>query len=569
MKKSKIYSFIISIVLFISMVTSTYLMIKLNVLPLKYLLIFILIGIISLLIIFGIFKIKKKKNKLRIFLSVLATILTLIYIVGFLYLNKTFNFFDKILSDNTNIENYIVVVNNNSNYSKIEDLKEKNIGFSYNAANHLDTAIETLNKKIKFNSKQIENYDKLLDSLYDESIDALLIEKSYKDLLANMNDDSKYKDFDSKTKVIYEFEIKYEIEEFEKNTDVLKDNFNIYISGIDTYGKISSVSRSDVNIVMSINPKTSQILLITIPRDFYVQLDGTTGYKDKLTHAGIYGIEKSVKTIENLLNIDINYYIKVNFTSLIKIVNSIGTIDAYSEYDFSGEKYTFKKGYNRMNGEQALEFSRTRKTVVGGDRTRGKNQEAVIAAIIKKICSPTIITNYNSILDSLSETFTTNMGQDKITDLIKFQLSENKNWNINSTSLNGTDAYEYTYSYKNQKLYVMVPIQKSIDNAKELILKVKNNEKLDSSYIESQTVNETSNKQVNSGTIKQEEIKPAEDIENNQENIDSNNIEENNNQNTPVNEETSIQTNDPGQEETCTLVDGTCMENYNEVVETN
>ena len=548
--KSKIYGFVISVVLFLITIISTFMIIKLNVLPFKYLLIFIIIGLVSLGIIYSIFRIKKKKSKLRIVLSVIATIFSIIYLIGFLYLNKTFNFFDKILSDNLSTENYIVVVNNSASISKIEDLKEKNIGFAYNEAYHLDKALETLKEKVNFNSKENEDYNTLLDNLYNNSIDALIIEKSYKDLLVN-SEDSNYSDFDDKTKIIYEFEIKYETEDFEKAVDVLKNNFNVYISGIDTFGKISSVSRSDVNIVMSINPKTNQILLITIPRDFYVRLDGTTGYKDKLTHAGIYGVEKSVKTIENLLNIDINYYIKVNFTSLIKIVDSIGGVDVYSEYSFSGEKYTFTKGYNRMNGEQALEFSRTRKTVVGGDRTRGKNQEAVIAAIIKKICSPTIITNYTSILDSLSQTFTTNMTQDKITDLIKMQLNENKNWNINSTSLNGTDAYEYTYSYRHQKLYVMVPLQSSLDNATTLLNKLKNNEALDSSYIEASSVSETANK---TKTEKKEEdtnIKEQTVQETNTEQADTNNQENN----------TELSN--------CTLVDGVCLEDYEEVVETN
>ena len=235
---------------------------------------------------------------------------------------------------------------------------------------------------------------------------------------------------------------------------------------------------------MTVNPKTKQVLLTSIPRDFYVQLHGTSGYKDKLTHAGNYGINMSIDTIEDLLNIDINYYIRVNFTTLEKLIDAIGGVDVYSEYSFVSyiDNYKFYQGYNHMNGKQALAFSRERKSLPAGDMDRGKNQEAVIEAIIRKITNKDVIYKYSKILNSMKGTFQTNITDNDITKIIKKELENIGGWNITSNNLDGTGSYDYTYSYSSQKLYVTIPNQDSINNAVNLINKVKNDEKLDSSY---------------------------------------------------------------------------------------
>ena len=280
-----------------------------------------------------------------------------------------------------------------------------------------------------------------------------------------------------------------EMKDIVKEVNVTKDTFTIYVAGIDTYGSVSSVSRSDVNMLVTINPKTGQVLLTSIPRDYYVRLHGTTGYKDKLTHAGIYGVDMSVQTLEDLLDIDINYYVRVNFTSLIKLVDALGGVDVYSEYSFNSnaglgyqDGFHFSKGYNHVNGEQALAFVRTRKAFIGGDRVRGKNQQALIEAIIRKVCSPTIIMRYTSILDSLEGSFDTNLSMNDITSLARYQIDKMPDWNISSISLDGTDGSEYTYSFSGQKLYVMIPSEDSVNSAKDKFTAVYNNEKLESSY---------------------------------------------------------------------------------------
>ncbi|MCM1370957.1 MAG: LCP family protein [Clostridium sp.] len=478
MRKNKLkkYNLFIAIILSFLCILNFYFIFKLNVIPSKYLSLVYLLLILTVLIIIPLLKIKKKQKKLGMFLSFIATLFSIFYIILFLYIIKTYDVLGTISSNKYKTQNYIIVVNNNSNYNKIEDLKNKKISYVETEIYDIKGASNTLKTKIAFKENISGDYETLLNELYSNKVDAILLETSYKELLVSeANKESLYSTFDEKTKIIYNFEIQLEEEKQEKiELNVVKDSFNIYISGIDTYGKISSVSRSDVNIVASINPNTKKILLITIPRDYYVHLSGTNGYKDKLTHAGIYGVDKSLNTIEELLDIDINYYIKVNFTSLIKIVDAVDGVNVYSEYTFKGENYTFNKGYNYLNGEKALEFSRTRKTLPGGDRTRGKNQQAVITALVDKFTSKKIITNYSNILDSIKDTFVTNMTMEEITNLIKMQIDDMSKWDITSISLDGSDSYEYTYSYSHQKLYVMVPNNKTIEEAKLKINQVFN-----------------------------------------------------------------------------------------------
>lgn len=245
--------------------------------------------------------------------------------------------------------------------------------------------------------------------------------------------------------------------------------FTVYISGIDTYGSISTTSRSDVNILAVVNPKTRNIVFVNTPRDYYVQLHGTAGVKDKLTHAGLYGIDRSEKTLEDLYGIDINYNVKINFTSLEKIVNTVGGIEVESEYNFSSGGYTFVQGMNQLDGKQALAFSRERYSFDAGDRTRGQNQMRVLTALINKISQPSVIVKYQDILGSLNGVFQTNMSTQDITGLIRGQLDSMAKWTISSISVDGTGASEPTYSMGAQKLYVMIPDPVSVKSAQNKI----------------------------------------------------------------------------------------------------
>ena len=241
----------------------------------------------------------------------------------------------------------------------------------------------------------------------------------------------------------------------------------LYISGIDQYG--FSRGRSDVNILMVVNPDTGKVLLVNTPRDFYVQLRGTTGLPDKLTHAGVYGIDVSVGTLEDLYDITIDYYLRINFNSLITIINVLGGVDVNSAYDFSAQGYTFHTGVNHLDGAAALAFSRDRYDFAGGDRVRGQNQQRVIEAIIAKISQPSVLMNYTQIMSSIQDSIQTSMPQDVISAQVRQQLASGTQWQVTSTSVDGTGAMDYTYSYPGQRLYVMVPDQSTVDLAKNMI----------------------------------------------------------------------------------------------------
>ena len=270
-------------------------------------------------------------------------------------------------------------------------------------------------------------------------------------------------------RIIASFDIETEIEVVSKEVNVTEDSYNILITGIDSYGSITRVSRSDVNMIVSVNPKENKILLTSIPRDYYVYLSDYGDY-DKLTHTGIYGIDVTTKALEDLLDIDINYYVKVNFTTLVDIVDELGGITVNSNYDFTSiDGYHFSKGENNLNGAEALSFARERQAFSEGDRVRVENQQLVLTAIINKVLSAGIITNYNNLLNALSGEFLTNITNKEITDLIKWQIDGMYKWNIETISLDGSNAFDYTYSYKNQKLYVMMPYPESVNSAKEKI----------------------------------------------------------------------------------------------------
>ncbi len=255
----------------------------------------------------------------------------------------------------------------------------------------------------------------------------------------------------------------------ESTGTVITKPFVVYISGIDTYGDIASQSRSDVNILAVVNPADKKVLLVTTPRDYYVQLHGTTGVKDKLTHAGIYGIDMSKNTLQDLYGTKIDYTLRINFTSLLRTVDAIGGVEVNSDVAFSAGGYNFVQGINKLDSKQALAFSRERHSFEAGDRQRGKNQQKVIEAIIAKAAQPKIILNYQTILSSLDGLFQTNASKQEISSLIRQQLDSAGQWTTQSISVDGTGAKAATYSMGAQQLYVMIPNTATVDAAKAAI----------------------------------------------------------------------------------------------------
>ena len=463
---------IISVIFFIFSILFYLAIIKSNLLSIKYINVITITEIIfTILIIIGLAK-KHKTYKLNVICLIIAVILSTIYVIGINYINATTQFIGKAFTKIEETNEYYIVVKKDSNIKNIQDLEGKEV-YNFNGEKEIE---EKISNKVKINYKTTNSLTELGKNILSDSQKAILISASQYDML-----DDEIKDFKNNTKIIYKLldEIQETAEEIDKNKDKDKGNknnnyqiedskFNVYISGIDTSGRITNVSRSDANIIASINTKTHEILLTSIPRDYYVTLH-SKGVKDKLTHSGIYGINETISTVEDLLGIDINYYVRVNFNTVEKVVDTLGGVDVHSDYTFNAGGYHYEKGINHLNGKQALAFSRERHSFNSGDNQRIKDQQYVINAIINKALSTKILTKYTSILNSLEGTFQTNINQDEINKLVQMQLDEMPSWNIINNSLTGSGDHRSTYSMGKQKLYVMIPNEASIISAKEKI----------------------------------------------------------------------------------------------------
>ena len=452
---------------------------------LNFFLLVLVVGFIIIITAFCVLLMLRSRKKKTGF--VCSLFLVLIFGLFSFYINKTTGLLSN-LNLNYKTYNYSVIVLKDSPYKNLKDINGKKLGYFDDGSTESEKALNKVLGKIELEPNKYEDTHALANALLEENEDAVLIEDSYLDILSEGMENGDI-NFKNKIRKIYSFVIVTKTNDISKDINVTKEPFNIYVSGIDTYGEISSVSRSDVNMVVSVNPATRQILLTSIPRDYYVQLHGKSGYRDKLTHAGLYGTDMSIQTIEDLLDIEINYYVKVNFSSVIKVVDAIGGVKVYSDYSFTSiDNYRYTKGYNEVGGEEALSFARERKAFATGDRQRVKNQQALLRAIFAKCTSKSIITTYSKLLDSMSGSFVTNMKMSRLTALIKMQISKNYSWNIVTNSLEGTDASNYTYSAPSQKAYVMEPVEKSVLYATELINKV-----IDGKILDEETMEEVSN----------------------------------------------------------------------------
>ena len=463
-KHKKLFTFL-SILLFIVSIILIVYIYKMNVLGLKYFL--IASGALLIIdLIFSFIYLKRFKMKLKIVFVILGIIFMAAEIFGIYNINQTAKFVEKIVSATVKEEIYNIYALSDSKYESSKDLVEKNLGIFDNKNETLNDAMGELKKKVSKNFKKEKYYDdieELLKAGINKKEDGLFITSTMDQIMRE-----EYPDLINKFKIIDTVTVSYKEKIKKSNINVTKDPFILYISGIDTYGSISTLSRSDVNILAVINPKTGKILLVNTPRDYYVMLHSKKAY-DKLTHAGIYGIKESMNTIEDIYNIDIDFYIKVNFSSLIKLVDAIGGIDVDVRYSCAYEGIRVNKGHQHLDGKEALTFARCRKELPEGDITRGENQEEVIRALVEKLSSASIISKYATILNTMSNSFVTNMDKDDIYKLAKYQLNKKPTWEISQANASGTGAYKPTYSAGRTNLYVMMPDNDSINSIKSSI----------------------------------------------------------------------------------------------------
>lgn len=470
MKKRNLIGCICGVLLIVITAVFLFTLNKINAIPDNYFKI-ILIGVSIVTVITSIILFLNVNSISFKVLKVLSYIVTIILIFGYsfgmIYLNKTLHFIGNIESIKKEVTSYYVVVLKDSKYEEISDLYGKTMLY------YINTDEDVLSKlKLELIYSTTKNIEQLKDKLYTKKVESILISDLIKEDL-----EDKYEDFSSKTRILQTIDITKEVEDITKKVSIKNTAFNVLISGMDSYGNINKTTRNDVNMVVTINPNTNKLLLTSIPRDYYVQLHGKKGYKDKLTHAGIYGINTAVQTIEDLFNIDINYYVKVNFTTVVDLVDKIGPIEIYSDKDLNldGCKYVF--GNNAVNGKCALRFARERHSYLEGDNHRVKNQQEVIKGIFNKLkSSPNILADYNSVLEVMNGKFATNIEMSELTSFIKYEVEDIGKYEIISTQVDGTGSMEYTYSYPHQKLYVMFPNEQSVSNAKEGIEKILNGE---------------------------------------------------------------------------------------------
>ncbi|MFT0754357.1 LCP family protein [Streptococcus alactolyticus] len=365
-----------------------------------------------------------------------------------------------------------VVVPANSSISDVSELTNVQAPTSADESN-INALIANIKseKGVELTVDPVDSYQSAYENLINGSSQAMVLNSSYSSLL-----ELSYNDYESNLKTIYTYKIKKAIEDTAKTTD--KNVFNIYISGIDTSGAVSTVSRSDVNLILTVNMNTHKILMTTTPRDSYVRIpDGGADQYDKLTHAGIYGIETSVKTLENLYDIPINYYARLNFTSFVKLINALGGVTVYNDQAFTSLHGNYNFGVGNINltsGEEALGFVRERYSLEHGDYDRGNNQLKVIQAIVEKLTSFQSVSNYSDVISTLQDSIQTNMPLNTMMSLVNEQLDSGKTFIFSSQEVTGTGSTGQLTSYAmpNASLYMIQLDDASVAKASQAIKNV-------------------------------------------------------------------------------------------------
>lgn len=488
-KRDRMPGIIISIIFFVAVIAFMVLLLYTNLVPLKYIgIIFLTLLILVLLV--RVLTLKIRKTIPFIIGAVLTVVVMIIMGVASLYIYKTISSLDKITGVNKEVTALNVYVLQDDKAQTLADTSSYTYGIlSELDRENTDTALEQIFTKLGDNIKVTEysGLTELADGLIKGECQAILLNGGYVDVLDQIDH---YTTFSSQVRIVSTEKIEKLVERKNPETTVSPNKadasaneqaqevqdtdevYTIFISGIDTRGGMTASSLSDVNIILTLNTKTRQILMISTPRDFFVPLSISNGVPDKLTHAGVYGVNVCMDTLEMLYDININYYFRLNFGGFIQIIDELGGITVHSDYDFDTSGFHFNKGDNTVYGEQALAFCRERYSFSEGDRQRGRNQMAVIQGVVNKITSPELLKSYLSIIDSLEGCFETNIPYDVISELVRQQLDKGGNWEVLSYSANGTGDTQKPYSMS-QKAYVMIPDQATVDKAKSLMRKVR------------------------------------------------------------------------------------------------
>lgn len=445
-----IFAIILSVILVVFTGGLVYQIFKLQILPDNILIPIILVLILLTLIFVLLINFSTHGLVSKILCSLMVVVLSAVYGLGNYYLYSTNTTLETVTDQGNKAKNTVsVVVLNSSGLENVNSLEGSKLGVLKTIGNEATKKSLTDLKKnnVTYTKKTYDNMLGMLKALYDGEVDAIVLNEAYRSNVCDLED---YANFNNDTKVIHK--TVYYTKENSSSlavSDITSKPFNILISGNDSFGSLDENSRSDVDMLVTINPVTSTILLTSIPRDSYVKevcndYACNYGVYDKLTHTGIYGVDTTKDTIENMLDIDINYVYRVNFTSMIDIVDALGGVDvtvpegmAVSKFYTNSNLEGVHEGENHLDGKRALAYSRERKAYLDGDLQRARNQQQVLQAMFKKATSPEIIKNYTSLLKALIGAFDTNMTTKEITSFIKYQIQAKPSWKFEQFVLKG------------------------------------------------------------------------------------------------------------------------------------
>lgn len=477
-KKRHLGGKILAIVQLILSIVFMGLIFKLDVLPVKYLIVASVVLLILALICF-LLQFRRHAHWVG---KVISIIISIVMIFGSVYVGKTMHTLDSVTKVKTyQTDKIVIAVLKENPADSLAAAKDYEFGITATLdRSKIDLAIDQMNNNLESEIDVLEfnSYSEQVEALYSGKIDAMIYNQTLNELIEENNPG-----FLDKVRIIDNFNVETEVYmEDVPNLPITKEPFIVFLSGMDVYGDMDETSRSDVNMMACVNPTTKQVLLVSVPRDAYVEIPGITyGEKDKLTHAGMYGIQYSIASMENIFDLDIDYYVRINFTSLIMMVDALGGVNVDSECAFSTyykqyneatdtwSYYEYAKGINHLDGVHALAFARERMNLAGGDYQRARNQQLVIEALLEKIKSPAFLTGYTGLLSSLEGKMDTNLTSQQIASLVKMQLNDGADWNIVSASVYGISSSEYCASYAGSPLDVEVLDDDSIMAVKEVI----------------------------------------------------------------------------------------------------
>ncbi|MCD7843129.1 MAG: LCP family protein [Clostridiales bacterium] len=446
-----------------------------GMIPVKFLvpLVILLLLLVALL---GFLTHRTEKRGRFIAGAVIGVLVAAVMVYGLVALNKLTSTLNNITTVSTEVSYVGAYVLTDDEAETLNDLEAETFGILAELdRTSTDGAIEQLDDELdtEITTEEYDGLTDLIDALYSQECRVILLNSAYLDVIAELEG---YEDIEDQIREVTSLSVEEETVVYEE-VELSDTIFTVYISGVDSRNGLVAKSRSDVNILATVNTETHQILLVSTPRDYYVPLSISNGVKDKLTHAGIYGVSVCVDTMEMLYDTDIDYYLRMSFDGFEDLVDALGGVTVYSDYAFTSYHYSYYyvEGYNEMDGAHALEFARERFAFPTGDRQRGKNQMVLIKAIIDTAIAPDILVKYDSILTAVEDNFETTLPYDLIAGLVNNQLSTGADWDIITYSVDGSDGNSSTYSMSKPN-YVMIPDEETVATAKELMQAVLNGE---------------------------------------------------------------------------------------------